>query len=698
VADFLLELGTEEIPAKFLARALEELPKLAKVRLDDARLAYTSLRAMGTPRRIALEVRGLADRQPDLRERVVGPPASAAFDKAGAPTKAAIGFAQKNGVDPATLEKAEVEGKKGQYVVATRHVVGRDAAEVLPPLVIDLIAAIPWPKSMRWGWTEQAFVRPVHWMVCLLGEQVLPVRWGALIAGRASRGHRFLATAPVEIPSPAAYVETMRHAHVIVDVDARRDTIVAELRRIEGETGLRVRPDAGLLAEVTNLVEYPVAVAGSFDPAFLEVPEEVIVTAMRTHQRYFALEDAAGTLAPRFVTIAGTVTRDVHVVAAGNQKVIASRLSDAKFFFREDRKKPLEDFGKTLDDVVFQAKLGTVGAKIRRIGANAGGIAVDHLRIDPKPVERAAALAKADLATGVVGEFPELQGVMGSHYARLGGEPEPVWRAIADHYRPRGASDDPPETLIGAVVGIADRIDTIVGCFAVDLEPTGSPDPFGLRRAAIGILATLLHRGKDLPVRIEALIARAAHHLRADKIDVTDTDLGEVREFFRGRLRGLLIDEGIAAQDVDAALGAGWDDPVDARIRARDLAVVPREAREVFKRIANILDDAGGKGIAISGNVRESDFVAPDNVEWKLWRAFQQIEQRLDEAVRAQEYRRVFGLLVELQPAVAAFFDRGGVMVMDPEERLRDNRLSLLQRVLAPFARVADFRALAVQS
>jgi glycyl-tRNA synthetase beta chain len=701
VADLLLELGCEEIPATFLARALDALPGLATRRLGEARLAHGAVRALGTPRRIALEVRGLADRQPDLRERVIGPPASAAFAADGTPTRAAIGFAQKNGVDPATLERAEVPGKKGAYVVATRHVAGRAAAEVLPPLLVDLIGAIPWPKSMRWHWTDASFVRPVHWLVALLDDRVLPLTWGGLSAGRTSRGHRFLAPGPIELPAAGAYLEALRRAFVIADVEARRDTIVAELARVEGELGLAVRPDPELLAEVTHLVEYPVAVAGAFDPGHLEVPEEVIVTAMRNHQRYFAVQDEAGRLAPRFVTIAGTVVRDAAVVAAGNERVLAARLADARFFFREDRRRPLDEHAASLDQVVFQARLGTVGAKVGRLVRIAAGIAVDHLGADRDDlrvadVERAARLAKADLATGVVGELPELQGVMGGHYARLAGEPEAVWRAIPDHYRPRGAGDAPPATLIGAIVGIADRIDTIVGCFAVDLEPTGSADPFGLRRAALGILTTLLDRDAGLPVRVDALIARAAHHLAADGIEVTDTDLGEVREFFRGRLRGLLVDDGIAPQDVDAALGAGWDDPCDARRRARDLAVVPREAREVFKRIANILDDAHRKGIVFTGDPRPERF-ADEGVEWRLYRA----RARIGEPIRAileapeREYRRLFALLVELQADVAAFFDRGGVMVMDPDPELRANRLALLDWVIRPFAAVADFRHLA---
>jgi len=329
-----------------------------------------------------------------------------------------------------------------------------------------------------------------------------------------------------------------------------------------------------------------------------------------------------------------------------------------------------------------------VGAKIRRI-AGIARLLSQTVGADAATVERAALLAKADLATGVVGEFPELQGVMGSHYARLGGEPEAVWTAIADHYRPRGAGDELPRTRVGALVGIADRIDTIMGCFAVDLEPTGSADPFGLRRAAIGILSILLERD-DLELRLLDVIAAAWTELSAQGIAVTETDVGEVREFFRGRLRGMLIDDGLAVQDVDAALGAGFDDVRDAQNRARALAVVPAEARAVFKRIANILDDAAAKGIEGRAQPDPAVFVA--EVERKLFAVADAATARLGDMIRAGEYRRVFGVLVELQPAVAAFFDRGGVMVMDPDPALRDNRLGLLRWILAPFANVADFR------
>ena len=718
--DLVFEIGCEEIPARMLQRALAELPGLAKARLDEARLlvpAATDVRALGTPRRVTLVVRGLPARQPDLHERVVGPPVGAAFGKDGEPTKAALGFAQKNGVDAASLEKAEVPGKKGLYVVATRHVPGRAAFEVLPELLSGLVMAIPWPKAMRWGWSDfnAAFVRPLHWLVALWGDEVVPVKWGAIVAGRASRGHRFLSRGAVEIPSAEGYVDALRAAHVIVDPDERKRLVAAELARIEREVGATAIPDPGLLDEVTNLCEYPVGVSGGFDPGFLEVPEEVLVTAMRNHQRYFAMRDGSGKLAPAFVTMSATVVRDTAVVRAGNERVLASRLSDARFFFAEDQKKDLDELRRRLDDVVFQAKLGaarSTGDKVRRIEGIVQALA-ERVTVDARVATRAATLCKSDLLTGVVGEFPELQGVMGGHYVRKALGRDPAWadvadavgRAVAEHYLPRGAGAALPETVEGAIVGVADRIDTLVGCFGTGLEPTGSADPYGLRRAANAILAVNLDLGKGgkrealgagagWPLSLDMLIEVAAQQF-AGKVEITDTDCGELHEFFRGRLRTLLIDEGLGALDVDAALGAGFDDVCDARLRARALAVVPAAAREVFKRIANILDDAAGKGIAISGEVRPALFAEAGNAEHRLWDAFAAVTERLDAAVARQEYRDMFAILVELQPTVAAFFDKGGVMVMDPREDVRENRLSLLQRILAPFAAIADFRVAA---
>ncbi|MCE9580631.1 MAG: glycine--tRNA ligase subunit beta [Deltaproteobacteria bacterium] len=694
--ELLLEIGCEEIPAAFLTRALAELPAMITSRLATARLAHGAVSALGAPRRLAVIVKDVVVRQPDLRERVVGPPVGAAFGADGAPTKAAIGFAQKNGVDPATLERAAVPGKKGEYAIAVREVTGQDAMAVLPALLAELIAQFPWPKSMRWGWGEAAFVRPVHWIVALFGDAIVPFGFAGVPTGRATRGHRFLAPQPIVLANPGEYEAALRRAHVEVDVLRRRERVRAELARIGAEEGGVVRDDQALVDEVANLSEWPTGVCGNFAAAYLEVPEEIIVTALRTHQRYFTIADHHGKLMPKFVTMAGTIVRDPAVVARGNERAAVPRLADARYFVGEDRKHPLEHFAAKVADRVFLAKFGakahTYGHKIERIVGIVRALAAEPAiaaTTDAATAITAARLCKADLATSVVGEFPELQGVMGMHYA-VAAHGQAVGTAIAEHYMPKGAGAELPTSGEGALVALADRIDTLVGCFAASLEPSGSADPYGLRRAAIGILQILLARA-SWGLTIDRLIEVAAQQY-SGALEVTDTDCGELTEFFRGRLRGILADEGIPALDADAALGADFQYPFDARARARALAVVPAGAREVFKRIANILDDAAGKGLTVAGTVDAGKFVA--DVERNLWAAFAPVAPRILAARRRYAYDEVFALLVELQPLVAAFFDKGGVMVMDPDPALRDNRLALLHEIRQPFADVADFRAI----
>ena len=712
--ELLLEIGCEEIPAKFVSRALAELPDAVKAKLAAARLSHAGVSVMGTPRRLAILVHGLEETQPDLREDVVGPPVGAAFGPDGAPTKAGIGFAQKNGVDPATLEQREVPGKKGLYAVAKRHIVGQATRELLPEVLAAIVGGITWAKSMRWGWGETAFVRPVQWIVALYDGEVVPFSWGGVSSGRQSRGHRFLAAGAVDIATPAGYVEAMRRAFVIVDPEARRNVVVSELSRLERSTGLRVRPDDELIEEVVQLGEYPVGVSGQFDPAFLVVPEEMIITSMRNNQRYFAMEDAEGVLSPRFVTMMATVVKDPAVVEAGNQRVLASRLSDARFFFTEDQKKPLGEWGKKLNNVVFQAKLGeaarTIGHKVERIVEITDALA-QRVTADAQVAHRAAELCKCDLTTAAVGEFPELQGVMGMHYALRQDEGEPVARAISEHYLPKGQGGALPSTVEAALVALADRIDTLVGCFATGLAPTGSADPLGLRRAAIGVLQILLDRGpgsarfaqagdgNGFPLTITELIKQGAAAFEG-AVPFGHEASQELYDFFRARLRGILTDEGLPAQDVDAALDAGLfaTEPCDARLRARALGSVPPEARAVWKRISNILDDARAKKIEISGTVYPERFVAEGNPEHRLWDAFSGVQAELKTALEARDYPAVFRTLVQLQPAVAAFFDKGGVMVMDPDPALRDNRLSLLSSIASPFANVADLRQLGAAS
>lgn len=686
-SDLLFELGCEEIPAKMLTKALADLPATVAAKLGAARLSFASIKALGTPRRLAIVVKGLADRQPDLDEQVVGPPASAAFAPDGSLTKAGQGFAAKNGVAPDALTKQEVPGKKGLYVVAQRHVPGTETRALLPDLLRELVSTIPWPKSMRWGWSETAFVRPVQWLVALFGGKVVSLTWAGQTAGRNSRGHRFLSNRAIEIASADKYVETLRAAHVIVDPDARRDLVRAELKRLEGETGYRVREDEALLAEVIHLGEYPVGVSGEFDPAYLEVPEEIIVTAMRTHQRYFAMEDAHGKLAPRFATMMATIVKDASVVAKGNETVLAARLSDAKFFFAEDRKKTFDEWNAKLEGVVFQAKLGdgakTIGHKIQRL------VGIVEALGGSATAKQAARYAKSDLASHAVGEFPEVQGIMGRHYAVLAGYDHQVADAIEQHWWPKGQGAELPKTDDAALIALADRMDTIVGCFGVGLEPTGSADPFGLRRAAIGIWQILLDRGWS--GHYARLRQSAETQLVGQGVSLRDGKA--LDEFFRARLRGIFIDQGIPAQDADAALAQDFTDPVDARARALACAKISKEAREVFKRVANILDDARGKGLEIGKSPAPAKFVS--KVETDLYEAIQ-AAQALEVIPRdMRDYVAVFESLERLRPTVAAFFDRGGVMVMDPDPQLRDNRLALLNWFIAPYLAIADFRLLA---
>lgn len=699
-ADLLFEIGCEEIPAKMLAKALADLPGAMEQKLAAARLTWASVRAYGTPRRLAVIVKGLVERQPDLDEEIVGPPVSAAFAKDGTLAKAGQGFAAKNGVSPDALIQKEVPGKKGLYVVARRHVQGQETRALLPELLRELASGIAWPKSMRWGWSEAAFVRPVQWLVAIFGGEVVGLEWAGQVAGRKSRGHRFL-SAPasagpgeatsggwVEIASADKYVDTLRDAHVVVDPDARRDLVRAELARLEKETGYRVRPDAALLEEVIHLGEYPVGISGGFDPAYLEVPEEIIVTAMRTHQRYFAMEDAQGKLAPRFATMMATIVKDPAVVQKGNERVLAARLSDAKFFFAEDRKKTFDDWNAKLDHVVFQAKLGdrakTIGHKIQRIVGIVEALGGSTVAV------QGARYAKSDLASLAVGEFPEVQGIMGRHYAKLAGMPDEVATVIDQHWWPKGQGGALPTTDDAALVALADRMDTIVGCFAVGLEPTGSADPFGLRRAAIGIWQILLDRGWGGHY---ARLREAAEAQLAGQ-GVTLKDGKALDEFFRARLRGIFIEQGIPPQDADAALAQDFHDPVDARARALACAKISKEAREVFKRVANILDDARAKKLVPGDRPDPALFVQAGNVEHKLYAAINEAREHESAARAARDYAAVFESLERLRPTVAAFFDRGGVMVMDPDPKLRDNRLALLNWFITPYMSIADFRLL----
>ncbi len=698
-AELLFEIGTEEIPAGFLARAIVDLRALAAERLAALRLAHGEIAVVGAPRRLALSVQALAERQADVSETVTGPPASAAFDKEGKPTKAAAGFAARNNVPVESLTVVEVPGK-GAYVAARREQRGEATRTLLPQFLAELARALPWKKSMRWASLDQPFVRPVHWLVALYAGEVIPLDLWETKSGRETRGHRFLNPGAVALDGTLEdYKAKLRRAHVIVDPAARRTEIEAELARVQKTEGVKIRPDEALLDEVTNLVEYPVAIAGSFDEAYLEIPAEVIVSAMRAHQRFFATQRATekpdGTLDNHFITIAGTITKDPAVVRSGNERVLAARLADARFFFREDRHAKLDDLAARLGGVVFQAKLGTVGDKVGRVGRIAGEVAV-ALGLDAAAAARAAALCKADLVSKVVGEFPDLQGIMGRHYARLAGEDPAVADAIFEHYLPRGAADELPVGDIGAALGVADRIDTIVGCFAVGLQPTGSADAFGLRRAALALLNILLGRGWS-KLRLDALVDAAARELeprlQQQKIKWTPELRSQILEFFKTRLRGLLVEQkALAADCVDAALAVGYYDVPDASKRAAAVGHL-RERPDfeplgiAFKRVANIL-----KGEAPAGEPDTARF--SHDSERALWTSFLAVRDAVAGQVAAHDYDGALRELTTLKPAVDKFFD--DVLVMDPDAAVKQNRLNLLGTINTTFMTIADFRQLAV--
>ena len=691
--ELLLELGTEEIPAGYLAKAMVALKANCEAELGKLRLSFEAVQTLGTPRRLTLSVTGLAEGQDDLAEEMVGPPARVAFGDDGEPTKAALGFAKRNGVAVADLRKGPAEGKKGEYLLCTRKEAGQKSRDVLPSVLGELLRTLPWPKSMRWHDGEESFVRPVHWLVSLLGGEVLPLRFAGIDAGRATRGHRFLSPGPIDLAGDLqSYSQALRQAFVIVDPETRRTMITAEIARIEGEVDGTVRPDSGLVAEVANLVEYPVGVCGEFPEEYLEVPEQVIVSAMRSHQRYFAMSRADGSLLNRFVTIAGTVTKDPALVRRGNERVLAARLADAQFFFREDRKHSLEHFAGKLDSVVFQKKLGSIGDKVARLSVGAIAMA-GEVGVSVESVTRASALCKADLCSQMVSEFPELQGSMGRRYATLAKEPADVSLAIEEHYLPRGASDDLPTGDVGAVIGIADRLDTIAGCFSIGVVPTGSADPFGLRRAALGILRLLAER--SWAVDLSALVERAIDQVVTGQglsIDSAKVQ-ADVLDFLRIRFRGLLTDgKSLPGDCVDAALAVGFHDPRDAKARAEAVSQLRSRAdfeplAAAFKRVANIL-----KGQSPAGTPNPEAFV--DDGERALWTAFQGVQERVDANLASNDYAKALQILSELKAPVDTFFD--AVLVIDKDEAIRDNRLAMLGRINDTFTRIADFRQLAV--
>lgn len=670
---FLLEIGVEEIPDWMIPPALEDLrASFERLAVEQGLADGLILNTDATPRRLVLRAENLPERQPDREEWLLGPPCSAAFQD-GRPTAAAEGFARKMGVSVTDLVIRRTE--RGEYVACRRSVPGRAARDLLVEVLPGLILGIHFPKTMYWtGKGGPRFIRPVRWLVALLGEEVVPFEIAGVRAGNTSRGHRLLGCAAVPVTT-ADYAEQLRRNYVLVSADERRRKIQDDIARLLENTGLRLRPDPALLATLVYLTEYPTPILGSFDPEFLSLPDEVLVTVMRRHQKYFSLEDVEGRLAPHFIAVLNTDADPEGLVRQGNERVLRARFNDARFFWEVDLHRKLEERLPLLAQVTYQARLGTYLDKARRM-ARLGRRLARLLRVDPVPVERAALLAKCDLTTEMVKEFTELQGIVGGLYARRQGEPEEVWRAIYEHYRPESMEDAIPDTLTGRLVALADKLDALQGCFRLGLVPSGSRDPFALRRAAQGVVRILVEGKLALPLR--RLIGRDA----------------ALVEFFEDRLRYYFRDvRGFRYDEVNAVLAAGWDDLTDFESRLAALRQVrPTENFEPlavsFKRIKNILRQAGVLAAPTDAQpVREQLLEA--GPEQELWRAFQRIRRRVARERRRKQYREALEAIASLRPAVDRFFDR--VLVNAPDPEIRANRLNFLGRLLQEFSSIADF-------
>lgn len=687
-ATLAFEIGTEEIPAFDLKRATEQLAELVPASLDAVRIPHGDVAIYTSPRRLIAIVDAVADQTEALEEVFRGPAAKIAFDEAGAPTKAAIGFARGKGLDVDALERRDENGT--EYVYAVRSVAAQPVAALLPEVLRGIIDGISWPKSCRWGTTREMFSRPVRWLVALLGDEVIPVQYAGLVAGNTTRGHRFLAPGPHTVPCADELVSVVEGAYVVPTQAAREARIRAGVAAAEAATGYAAELPAKTLTEVINLSEYPTVMVGTFDEEFLKVPEEIIVDAMLMHQRYFPLYDG-GKLTNKFIIVSNGDPEREATIVDGNERVVAARLYDAKFFYEEDLKQPLDAYVERLDEVVFQEALGTMRDKTERVVklsarlTAAAGIAREEMH----DIARAAYLAKADLVTAAVIEFTSVQGVMGSYYATAAGEPERVARAIAEHYRPRFSGDAIPTDVVGQVVALADKLDTICGLFAVGASPTGSSDPFALRRAALGVLA-ILETGLpiDLVEAIDAaLIIYREAGLQFDNAAVRR----EIIDFFITREKVALRDAGVKADTIDAVLACGIEEPMVLAARARALEAARTEQPEVFADLATAFARANNlRDVKLGTGYKKAEL---SEVECALSEAVVAAEEAVAAALREDRFADALVALAALRAPVDRFFET--TMVMDDDPEVRANRLKLLNRFANAFAHVADFGAMA---
>ena len=696
--DLVFEIGCEEIPAGMLHSAANEFKVILNKYLSNFKLIDgSSIEAYGAPRRIAVTCQGIRTKQPDEIREVTGPPKSVSFDSAGKPTRAAESFAEKVGLP--VEELSIITLSKGEYLAARQVIAGRSASNILEEILPRAVAEITWPRSMYWtGASGLRFIRPIRWVVAILGGKPLRISLGNVTAGKYSAGHRFIGKLKVAVSGVKDYVENLRDSFVLVRAEERREKIGKELRALAGAKKLHVHEDAHLMDLVTYLNEYPTAIIGEFDRAYLELPDEILITVMRGHQKYFALESKDGSLAPYFLAVINLDKDRVGLIRGGHERVLRARFADARFFWETDQKCRLADFLTKLGAVTYQAKLGSYGDKVERVRALARWLAEQWFAsgiptASLGAVDRAAELAKCDLVTDMVREFPELQGVVGGLYAKSQGEPEEVAWAVYDHYKPAGLDDSIPRNITGQALALADKLDSLVGCFAVGLIPSGSSDPFALRRAAMGIVKILIET--KLPFSLPLAIARSARtFINSPQKKSISTDVEkQVNDFILERARFVLRErEGLATDEINAAFAAGAEDLVDAVRRIHAIKAIRKTKNFVplavsFKRIRKILEKAGPEQAWKLPAVRSELFA--EDAERELHAQATLIAKEAEQFKKAGQYREALQGIAGLRPAIDRFFNE--VMVMAEEEQIRRNRLTLLSALLSEFSTIADF-------
>ncbi len=685
--ELFLEIGSEEIPAGFIGPALENLAKGMSEKLAQQDLHYESIQTAATPRRLAICVKGLVSQQPDREDEFLGPAKKAAFDGDNNPTKAAIGFARSKGA--AVEDLKVVNTPKGEYVMLLRQSKGKKTEKLLPEILQDLIKNLPFPKSMRWGDGHISFARPIHWLLSLYDGKLLDVRVGDIKSSTSTRGHRFMASAAaIEVEDFAHYVDVMRQNNVLVDPAERRQGVINEIKRAAAEqsgmAGAQILEDEELIDTVTNLVEYPCGVCGTFEERFLELPEDVLITAMREHQKYFCVTGEDGRLLANFVAVNNTRVPDEKLAAVGHQRVLRARLEDAFFFFKDDRNRKLADRVNDLSGIIFQAKLGTMLEKTERVTILAGILAQKLAPEFKDMAERGATLAKADLLTAMVNEFPSLQGVMGRDYALLDNELPEVATAILEHYLPVRAGGDLPKEIPGALVGMADRLDTIIGCFGIGQVPTGTADPFGLRRLALGFLHIVESHGFTLSLSeaVESALELYGNKLTEEGAAAKNKSI----DFIKGRFVNDLIGRGVPGSAVEAVTSVAFDDVVDCHAKIDALAAIRDQPAftvlaAAFKRVMNIIKGNNETKVKVE--------LLQEDAERNLYEAFEKVKNESKPFLQAKEYGKALDIILRMKEPVDVFFDE--VMVMTEEADLKKNRLNLLTAISGLFLQVGDF-------